>query len=391
MKYTLSIIVFFSLFITACQQPITNIQDIPIDQIDLPEGFEIEVYAYPVPGARSMDLSPEGILFVGTRKVGAVYAILDEDKDFKADEIITVATGMNNPNGIAFRNGSLYVAEINRVNRYDHIESNLKNPPSPVIIQDDLPDEEHHGWKYMAFGPDNKLYFQIGAPCNLCYRTDERYASIMRMNPDGSDMEVFAHGVRNTVGFDFHPETGELWFTDNGRDWLGEDMPPDELNHAPTQGLHFGYPFCHGKNISDPEFNIEEDCSNYLPAAVELGPHVAALGMKFYTGDMFPEEYTHDIFIAEHGSWNRRIPIGYRVTRVKIENNTAVSYEIFAEGWLQDGESWGRPVDILQMPDGSILISDDKAGAIYRISYDQKTVSELTARKQNVYDADNEI
>jgi glucose/arabinose dehydrogenase len=338
--------------------------------IKLPPGFKIEVYADNVPGARSMTLSPNGILFVGTRDVGNVYAVLDINKDNKADEVITIARGLNSPNGVAFRDGSLYVAEINRVWRYDNIENNLNNPQQPKLLSDGFPSDRSHGWKFIAFGPDGKLYVPVGAPCNICLREDdERYASITRMNPDGSELEVFAHGVRNTVGFAWHPQTNDLWFTDNGRDWMGDDIPPDELNHAPEKGLHFGYPFVHGNDVRDPEFGEGVDIEQYRKPARELGPHVAALGMRFYTGDMFPEEYRNQIFIAEHGSWNRSKKIGYRVMLVKLDGNNAISYETFAEGWLQGESVSGRPVDVLVMPDGALLVSDDYAGAIYRISY----------------------
>ena len=282
-----------------------------------------------------------------------------------------LAEGLDMPNGVAFRNGSLYVAEVSRVLRYDNIEAKLENPPAPVVVNDKFPSDRAHGWKYIKFGPDGKLYVPVGMPCNVCNKEgeDERYGTIMRMEPDGSQLEIFAKGVRNTVGFAWHPETGELWFTDNGLDWLGDDIPPDELNRAPRKGMHFGFPFCHGGDIPDPEFGGLRNCSEFTPPEIKLGPHVAALGMTFYTGTMFPEEYRNQIFIAEHGSWNRKIPIGYRVSLVRLENGTAVSYEPFAEGWLQGLAAWGRPVDVLVMPDGALLVSDDKNNAIYRISY----------------------
>jgi glucose/arabinose dehydrogenase len=337
-------------------------------EITLPAGFEISLYAPDVPNARSMTLSPNGTLFVGTRIEGNLYAILDHDQDYQADEVITLRRGLNMPNGVAFRDGSLYVAEVNRILRYDDVESNLNDLPEPVVVNDDFPSDRGHGWKFIRFGPDGKLYVPVGAPCNVC-EVNDPYGSITRMNPDGTGREIFAGGVRNTVGFDWHPETGDLWFTDNGRDQLGDDVPPDELNHAPQPDLHFGFPYCHGGTIPDPEFGDERSCAEFTPPAMPLGPHVAALGMRFYTGTMFPEEYRHQIFIAEHGSWNRSTPIGYRISLVRLENNQAVSYETFAEGWLRDDQAWGRPVDLLLMPDGSLLVSDDFAGAIYRISF----------------------
>lgn len=344
-------------------------QDFPLDKITLPKGFAIRVYARDVTGARSMTLSPTGTLFVGTRGAGNVYAILDRDRDNKADEIITIARGLNMPNGVAFRDGALYVAEVNRILRYDNIEARLTDPPTPVVVNDGYPRDRHHGWKFIRFGPDGKLYIPVGAPCNICKEQDERYASITRLRPDGTRLEVFAHGVRNTVGFDWHPDTQELWFTDNGRDWLGDDLPPDELNHAPKKGLHFGFPYCHGKSVSDPEFRRQRQCEEFTLPAMELGPHVASLGMRFYTGTMFPDMYRKQIFIAEHGSWNRSTPIGYRITLVRLKKNRAVTYEVFAEGWLQGRTAWGRPVDVLVMPDGALLVSDDRANVIYRISY----------------------
>ncbi len=348
--------------------PVSGNQDLPLNKIRLPDGFEISIYASDVPGARSMALGPNGTLFVGTR-VGKVYAIVDRNRNNRADEVITVARGLRMPNGVAFRGGALYVGEVSRVLRYDNIEARLSNPPTPVVVNDTFPGDRHHGWKFIRFGPDGQLYVPVGAPCNVCERSDERYALIMRMNPDGTGLEVFARGVRNTVGFDWHPETKTLWFTDNGRDWLGDDVPPDELNHAPRKGLHFGFPYCHGGDISDPEFGEKHACEEFVPPAMKVGPHVAAIGMRFYTGTMFPDRYRNQIFIAEHGSWNRSTPIGYRVTLVRLEENRAVTYEVFAEGWLQGNAAWGRPADVLVMPDGALLVSDDRAGVIYRIVY----------------------
>jgi glucose/arabinose dehydrogenase len=337
--------------------------------IKLPPGFHIGIYAKDVTDARSMALSPNGVLFVGTRVEGKVYAILDTNNDYKADEIITIASGLNMPNGVAFRNGSLYVAEVSRILRYDNIERNLHNLPKPVVIYDKFPTDTHHGWKFIRFGPDGKLYVPVGAPCNICERPDP-YESITRMYPDGNDFEIYARGIRNTVGFDWDPETKELWFTDNGRDMLGDNIPPDELNHAPVIGMNFGFPYFYGDNIPNPEFaNAGKDYSNYTPPAQDLGPHVASLGMRFYTGNIFPPEYKNQIFIAEHGSWNRSQKIGYRITLVKLKNNKPISYSVFAEGWLKGQDVSGRPVDLQIMPDGSMLVSDDFGGVIYRITY----------------------
>lgn len=337
--------------------------------ITLPPGFQISIYASGIEGARSLTLGENGVVFVGSRDAGRVYALVDERGDGAKVSVITVASNLDTPNGVAFYKGSLYVAEVSRILRYDHIMHNLSQPPAPVTVVDNFPRERHHGWKFIAIGPDEKLYVPIGAPCNICASEDERFASIMRMNLDGSAMELFARGVRNAVGFDWDPRTGELWFTDNGRDWLGDNLPPDELNHAPIQGMHFGYPYYYGDNAADPEFKEQPLASPPLLPAMKLGAHVAPLGMRFYTGAMFPEEYRNQIFIAEHGSWNRTSPVGYRISLVRLQDGKPVSYEAFAQGWLQSVNAWGRPVDVLVMPDGALLVSDDRANVVYRISY----------------------
>jgi glucose/arabinose dehydrogenase len=344
-------------------------QTLPLERVKLPPGFQISIYASGIKDARSMTLSPNGTVFVGSRSAGNVYAVVDRNTDGKADEVITLARGLNSPNGVAFRDGALYVAEINRVLRFDAIEQRLTSSSQPAVVNDTFPTDSHHGWKFIRFGPDGLLYVPVGAPCNICQRDPDRYAVIMRLRADGTSLEVFARGVRNTVGFDWHPKTRELWFTDNGRDWLGDDSPPDELNRAPQPGMHFGFPYCHGGSIADPEFGSKRPCSEFTPPVQNLAPHVAALGMRFYTGTMFPEAYRQQIFIAEHGSWNRTTPIGYRVMLVRLDDHRALSYEPFAEGWLHEGRAWGRPVDVLVMPDGSLLVSDDRADVIYRITY----------------------
>jgi glucose/arabinose dehydrogenase len=344
---------------------------LPLDKIKLPAGFKIEVYAE-VNNARSMAMSPSGVLYVGNRDGDKVYAVKDTDGDFKADKRWTIASGLNMPNGVAFKDGDLYVAEVSRILKFPAIESKLANPPAPIVLNDQYPTETHHGWKYIAFGPDGKLYVPVGAPCNICESKDEIYASLTRINPDGSGREIFAKGIRNTVGFTWHPQTKELWFTDNGRDMLGDDIPPCELNRAPQAGMHFGYPYCHGGTIKDPEFGNKRPCSDFTVPAQNLGPHTAPLGLKFYTGSMFPEQYRSQLFIAEHGSWNRSKKIGYRVSLVNVENNSkSTGYETFASGWLDDATQkvWGRPVDVLILNDGSMLVSDDQANVIYRISY----------------------
>ena len=341
--------------------------DLPLDEIKLPPGFHIEIYARAV-GARSLALSPSGVLFVGSRDEGKVYAVLPNKDRTRAARVLVIARDLQMPNGVALKNDSLYVAEISRILRFDSIEKRLEHPPKPVVWRNDYPKDVAHGWKFIRFGPDGWLYVPIGAPCNIC-EPPAPYASITRVSPDGKRREIYARGVRNTVGFDWDPRTKELWFTDNGRDWLGDDSPPDELNHAKRTGLHFGYPYCHGGTIPDPKYGAKRPCSDFVPPAQNLGPHVASLGMRFYTGNEFPDEYRGRIFIAEHGSWNRSTPIGYRITQVTFKDGNTVDYAPFAEGWLQNGQPWGRPVDVEIMPDGSMLVSDDYSGTIYRISY----------------------
>ncbi|MDB5809752.1 MAG: putative soluble quinoprotein glucose/sorbosone dehydrogenase [Betaproteobacteria bacterium] len=342
---------------------------LPLDKIKLPPGFEISVFADNVPNARAMALGEKGTVFVGSMRAGKVYAV--RSRDGKATETLVVASGLNMPVGVTFHQGSLYVSAVDRILRLDKIEDNLARAPQPQVVTDRLPSDTHHGWKFISFGPDGLLYVPVGAPCNVCDPDSNRHANIMRMKADGSGLEVFARGVRNSVGFDWHPETRDLWFTDNGRDWLGDDKPDCELNHAPRKDMHFGFPFCHAGDISDPEFGHLRACTKFTPPAVKLGPHVAPLGMRFYTGNSFPAAYKNNIFIAEHGSWNRSRKSGYRVVRVVTAPGRQPVHEVFAEGWLQDQSAWGRPTDVLVMPDGALLVSDDQAGVIYRIAYKQ--------------------
>ena len=348
---------------------------VQLEKIKLPPGFQIAVWAEGARNARSIAQSPGGTIFVGTWNAGNVYALRDDNKDGKADRVITIISGLTDmPNGVAFRDGALYVAEINRILRFDNIESKLENAGTPAVVTDKFPSDRHHGWKFIRFGPDGMLYVPVGAPCNLCDR-GASYATIWRMRPDGSGLEAFARGVRNTVGFDWHPTTRELWFTDNGRDNLGDNMPGDELNHAPKAGMHFGYPFCHEGTISDPEFGAKRPCSEFAPPAQRLVPHAGALGMRFYTGSQFPQPYRNQIFIAEHGSWNRSPGLPYNGNRISVahlQGNKVVRYEPFAEGWLEHRTRWGRPADLDVLPDGSMLVSDDMAGVIYRITYSGK-------------------
>ena len=339
-----------------------------VDRITVPPGFRVATFTSAVPGARSLTLGANGTVFVGTQ-AGSVYAVVDREHDGTADQVFTIAKGLDMPNGVAFRQGALYVAEVSRVQRYDAIEDHLAAPPAPATVIDGLPREHHHGWKFIAFGPDDLLYVPVGAPCNVCESSDPRFASILRFRPDGTPVDTMARGVRNTVGFDWEPGSGTFWFTDNGRDLLGDDVPPDELNRATVAGRHYGFPACHAGTIVDPVFAKGRDCRMFEPPAIALGPHVAAIGMRFYRGTMFPEEYRGQVFIAEHGSWNRSQKIGYRVSLVRVKDGQAVSYSPFAQGWLQGGEAWGRPADVQELPDGSLLVSDEKAGAIYRITY----------------------
>jgi glucose/arabinose dehydrogenase len=339
--------------------------------LKLPPGFSIAVYAADVPNARSLALGKPGTTFVSTRRDDKVYALVDTNGDYEADRVHVVASGLDTPNGIAYKDGSLFIAEISRLLRLDDIDAHLDEPPKPVVVSDSLPDETHHGWRYMRFGADGWLYMPIGAPCNVCDREEPIFSSIARMKPDGSGLEVYAAGVRNSLGFDWHPQTKELWFTENGRDELGDDLPPDELNRAAQAGQHFGFPHCHAGVIIDPEFGSGHSCSEFQPPVKNLDPHVAALGMRFYTGKMFPAQYQNSVLIAEHGSWNRSKKLGYRVMAVRLDGATATSYEPLVTGFLNEAqdEVTGRPVDLELLEDGSVLLSDDYAGAVYRISY----------------------
>ena len=339
-----------------------------LELVELPEGFEIAVYAEGIAEARQMALGANGTLFVGSKRNGNVYAISDLDGDRVGETVRIVDSTLVEPSGTEFRDGALYVSDINRILRYDDIEAQLDFPPRPVVVTRRLPNERHHGRKALRFGPDGWLYFNVGAPCNACDKRD--FGEIRRMRADGSDMTTYARGVRNSVGLAFHPQTSELWFTDNGRDQMGDELPSCELNHAPQIGMHFGFPYCHQGDTPDPELGAGRGCSAYTPPVAKLGPHVAPLGLAFYTGDMFPPEYRNQLFIAEHGSWNRSNKIGYRIKLVRFnEAGQFLGQSVFASGWLQGERNWGRPNDVLVMPDGALLVSDDQADVIYRISY----------------------
>ena len=347
---------------------------IDLASIRLPVGFSISVFSADVPGARSLALADDGTVFVGTQAEGKVYALRDTNQDGKADQVMTVASGLDEPNGVAWSEGQLYIGEISRISRLDWGKAQSASPQAlpatPQVILDQLPHDRHHGWKYLRVGPDRRLYSAVGAPCNVCRPAGELYGTLIRFDRDGQHLEIFARGVRNSVGFDWHPLTRELWFTDNGRDGLGDDRPPDELNHAPAAGLHFGFPYCFGKDVSDPEFGHQQPCTALTPAAWAFPAHVAAIGMRFYTGTQFPESYRNQLLVAQHGSWDRSTPQGYRVSLVRFKDGQPVSEEPFAAGWLRpDGKVTGRPVDVLVMPDGAVLVSDNLAGAVYRITY----------------------
>lgn len=340
------------------------------ENLRVPDGFRVERLAS-VPGARSMALGDKGTLFVGTQRGGKGQVFAVRDPFGAAPQVLPVASGLTMPNGVAFRDGALYVADSQRILRLPGIEARLEDPPALETVVADLPYKSPlHAWKYLGFGPDGKLYVPVGAPCNVCDAPG--FGVILRMNADGSEREVFARGIRNSVGFTWHPGTGELWFTDNGRDMLGDDVPPCELNRASQPGLDFGFPYCHGGTIADPELGKLGRCEDATAPVQALGPHVAPLGLRFYTGTMFPPEYRNQVFIAEHGSWNRSKAAGktgHRVSLVRLEGGKAVSYGTFMSGFLDGDVALGRPVDIMVAPDGALLVSDDTAGAIYRVSY----------------------
>ncbi len=347
--------------------PLWAADRLPLEQIELPPGFAVEVYAS-VPGARSLSVAEElGVVFVGTRK-DAVYAVIDADGDRRADRVLKVLDGLKVANGVAWSDGYLYVAEQHRVVRYPASRLDELMDARPEVLFDGLPDRRHHGWRYAAMGPDGLLYVAIGSPCNVC-QVRGLEGTIARLDPEGGEPEIFARGVRNSVGMDFQPSTGQLFFTDNGADWMGNDLPPDELNHAPEAGLHFGFPFYGGGDARTGDFANREPPPVAMPA-IRFAAHVAALGVHFYRGAMLPPDFRGDALVAQHGSWNRAIPDGYRIVRVRFDDaGRAISKEPFAVGWLRAGKAWGRPVDVEELADGSLLVSDDRAGVVYRITY----------------------
>ncbi len=337
-----------------------------LSTLDLPKGFEITYFAKNVDGARSIALGSQGVVFVGSRS-GSVYALLDKDLDGVAEKRVTIASNLNMPNGVTYRKGKLYVAEVHRILEFSNIDKNLKKNRKYTVFFSDLPDKKHHGWKFIKFGPDGDLYIPIGAPCNICLSKDKRFATLSRLSMKDRTLKIYAYGVRNSVGFDWNPSSGRLWFTDNGRDWMGDDMPPEEINVVRREGEHFGYPFCHGRDISDPKFGKGKDCKKYSKPVIELGAHQAALGLRFYKEKHFPKLYRSGFFVALHGSWNRSKKSGYKVIWAHPKTKEV---KTFIKGWLRKDESvWGRPVDVEIYWDGSLLISDDFNDAIYRVIY----------------------
>jgi len=350
----------------------TPAEKLQINQLKMPKGFKLEVYISGIANARSLRVGDKGTVFVSNRQLDKVYAVVERSGKREAK---VIASGLDRPNGLAFHNGTLYIGEGTKISKLEKIEDNLDNPGKPAVIYSDLPNHQSHGWKFIAIGPDHKLYINVGAPCNICEPPAEN-AQIRRINLDGSGAEVFARGVRNSVGFDWHPITKDLYFTDNGRDWLSEDLPEDELNRVTKVGQHFGFPYCHQGNFTDREMGWGRSCDEFTPPVALLGPHSAALGLRFYTGTMFPREYRNALFIARHGSWNRTKKIGGDVVTAKLNVDGSVkSVQPFITGFLNNNEYWGRPVDVHVMKDGSMLISDDFAGAIYRVTYSPQLAS----------------
>ena len=345
--------------------------DLTPDKLKLPPGFKVEVWVDGVPEARSLALGDKGTVFVSNRNLTNVYAVVDRNGKREVKKILT---GLKSPNGVAFDKGTLYVAERHRITRYDGIEDRLDNPPEAKVVIDNLDPSSQagHFWKYLAMGPDGWLYFNIGAPGNIVMPTYDQ-ASINRVDPKTGKMETFARGVRNSVGFDWHPKSKELWATNHARDWINDDLPHDTLHRISRKGMHFGYPWCHQGDFADPDFGASRSCDEFDKPALKLGAHIAPLGMKFYTGKMFPAEYQNSMFIAMHGSWNRSTKQGYNVMRVAVDAKGNAKLMPFLDGFLSDAKGdppmWGRPVDLLQLKDGSMLVSDDYNGVIYRVSY----------------------
>jgi len=368
----MKIILFFGFMVAASNSSLAAVSShqAVLKQLHLPVGFNISIFADNLPNARTLALGDAGVIYVGSRRQGDVYAIQDIDGDGVIDKRYILAKGLYMPNGVAYKDGALYVAETHRILRFDNITKHLANPPKPRVIYDQLPTDKYHGWKYLRFGPDGKLYTAVGAPCNICMPKKDIYSALVRLNPDGSEFEILSRGIRNSVGFDWQPYTNALFFTDNGRDYLGDDLPPDELNRWSEKGQHFGYPYCHGGTIPDPELADNKQCSEFVRPVWTFRAHMAPLGIRFYTGQQFPQRFHNQLFVAQHGSWNRSKPQGYRIALVKFKDGFPVKEQAFISGWLtKEGKVLGRPTDILQMPDGSLLIADDTLGVIYKVEY----------------------
>lgn len=373
---------FFLLFSSVCIA--SPFKPLPLDAIQLPPNFHITIFADNLKNPRSLTRDTQGRVFVGSQTSGSVYALEDIDKDGKVDKRWRIARDLYMPNGVAWHNNDLYVAEISRLLRIKDVSQALQREvgwlgqrgryrtPSTgkrEVLYDRLPDKRHHGWRYIGFSPQGQLFISLGVPCNVC-RTRAPVGTISYFDDSFQLLTPFAKGVRNSVGFTWHPQHKTLWFTDNGRDMLGDDLPSDELNHAPKAGLHFGFPYCHEGTVPDPSYGGQKNCKQFTPPAHKLGAHVASLGLRFYTGSQFPKAYQNRLFIAEHGSWNRTEPTGYRIVALTLnKQQQVIKEEVFATGWLDNGHVWGRPVDLLVMPDGALLVSDDYAGVIYRIFY----------------------
>jgi glucose/arabinose dehydrogenase len=368
MNFFKVIALFFIMLNASCAGQ-NNYQDV-LKSLKLPYGFSISIYADNVPNARTLTLGKNGVIYIGTRSEGAVYAIKDTNNDGFADKRYLIAEDLYMPNGVAYKDGHLFVAEVDKIIRFSDIDNHLEQPPKATVVFNKLPSDKHHGWKYLRFGPDGKLYTAIGAPCNICLPEKKIYTSLVRLNADGSEFEILARGIRNSVGFDWQPGTNKLFFTENGRDYFGDDLPPDELNSWTKKGQHYGYPYCHAGDLPDPEFIEDKKCQQFTAPEWKFKAHMAPLGMRFYTGKQFPDRYKNRLFVAQHGSWNRSKPHGYRIAVVKFEDGKAVSDKAFISGWLTKNDKvLGRPTDILQMPDGSLLIADDTLGVVYRVVY----------------------
>lgn len=338
---------------------------LPLEKINLPPGFTISIWAE-VPDARSMTLGDNGTVFVGSKSAGNVYAITQSSGK---RQVRVIANKLKEPTGVTFLNGTLYVSTPRHILRFRDIEQNLENTVIPEVIPVELLNKDSQSPGYLAAGPDGRLYLSIIAPCNICEVDPDQFALIASMQPDVSNLEIFAHGVRHSAGFDWHPTQKTLWFTDISRNWMGDNLPPDELNHASQKAMHFGFPYCYGSAVLDPRFGAKRGCEKFTAPVLNLNPHVAPMGMRFYTGSLFPEQYHQQIFVAESGSWNRREKVGYQIESIQVNNGQVANKQTFASGWLDNNEAWGRPIDLLNIPDGSILVSDDIAGVIYNIHY----------------------